>query len=182
MASPQPLRVLHAPVEIAGQMILSSVGQRELGVHATSFAQPHPFRYEPPADIVPTGRLDYLRSAIGAARAHDLVHFYFGRSFLPFQVDVRWLARIGKRVAIEFLGSDVRMPSVEATRNRNTSSARRTRLTKRRSPSPRREVQKVWDQCQRKPEVQHAGGNADHRESPGPLHDREAGREDIDAE
>jgi hypothetical protein len=118
MATAPSLRVLHAPVEIAGQMVLSVLGQRELGVDATGFARLHSFMYEPSPDIVPRpGRLAYLRAAASAVAGHDLVHFYFGQSFLPRQLDARVLPRLGKRVAIEFLGSDVRMPSVEARRN-----------------------------------------------------------------
>jgi hypothetical protein len=111
-------RVLHAPVEVAGQMMLSVLGQRELGVRAAGFARLHSFDYEPAPDIVPPrSRLGYLRAATRAVRAHDLIHFYFGQSFLPRQLDAHWLHRLGKRVVIEFLGSDVRMPSVEARRN-----------------------------------------------------------------
>jgi glycosyltransferase involved in cell wall biosynthesis len=99
-------------------MMLSVLGQRELGVQATGFARLHSFHYEPAPDIVPPrSRFGYLRAATRAVRAHDLVHFYFGPSFLPHQLDAPWLPRLGKRVAIEFLGSDVRMPSVEARRN-----------------------------------------------------------------
>jgi glycosyltransferase involved in cell wall biosynthesis len=99
-------------------MMLSVLGQRELGVQATGFARLHPLRYEPVPDIVPPrSRLGYLRAATRAIRAHDLIHFYFGHSFLPRQLDAPWLPRLGKRVAIEFLGSDVRMSSVEVQRN-----------------------------------------------------------------
>jgi hypothetical protein len=111
-------RVLHACVEIGGQMMLSVVGQRELGVKATGFARPHSLDFEPAPDIVPPrSRLGYLRAAGRAIRAHDVIHFYFGESFLPYRLDAPWLRRLGKKVVIEFLGSDVRMPSVEAKRN-----------------------------------------------------------------
>jgi len=99
-------------------MMLSVLGQRELGVQATGFARRHAFDYGPAPDIVPPrSRLGYLRAATRAVRAHDLIHFYFGQSFLPRQLDAPWLPRLGKRVVIEFLGSDVRMPSVETRRN-----------------------------------------------------------------
>jgi hypothetical protein len=99
-------------------MMLSVLGQRELGITATGFAPLHSFGYEPAPDIVPPrGRLGYLRAAARAVREHDLIHFYFGHSFLRHELDAPWFRRLGKRVAIEFLGSDVRMPSVEARRN-----------------------------------------------------------------
>jgi hypothetical protein len=113
-----PVRVLHACIEIAGQLMLSVLGQRELGVEATGFAKPHSLHYQPIPDIVPPrNRLGYLRAAERAIRTHNLIHFYFGESFLPHQLDPPWLRRLGKRMVIEFLGSDVRMPSVEARRN-----------------------------------------------------------------
>ncbi len=113
-----PLRVLHAPMEIAGQAGLSVAGLRELGVRAHTFAGVHAFRYEAAPDIVPApGRVPFLRAAAGAALRHDVLHFHYGRSFVRDQLDARMLARLGKRVVVEFHGSDVRMPSVERARN-----------------------------------------------------------------
>jgi hypothetical protein len=117
MGTTPAARVLHAPVEIAGQMMLSVLGQRELGVTAHGFAPRHSFDYPTPDIVPPEGRLGYLRAARRAVVEHDVIHFYFGQSFLPRQLDAAWLPRLGKRVVIEFLGSDVRMPSVEARRN-----------------------------------------------------------------
>lgn len=111
-------RVLHAPIEIAGQLMLSVVGQRELGIHATGLAYRHRFGYAFQPDLTPRhGRVGLFALAAGAIRSHDVVHFYFGSSFLPRQLDIRWLKRLGKRVIVEFLGSDIRMPTVEAQRN-----------------------------------------------------------------
>jgi len=114
-------RVLHAPVEVAGQAALSAFGLREIGVSSSAFARPHAFRYPIAPDIVPgSSRLDWLRSAAMTAPRFDLVHFYFGQSFLPEiarGLDVRALRLAGRRVVVEFLGSDIRMPSVEASRN-----------------------------------------------------------------
>lgn len=55
----------------------------------------------------------------GAVRDHDVFHFYYGLGFHPVLrlFDVRGLRALGKRVVVEFVGSDVRMPSVEAARN-----------------------------------------------------------------
>lgn len=114
-------RVLHAPVEVAGQLALSAHGLREIGVASQSLARLHAFRYPVAPDIVPgPSRAAWLRAAAGAVRRHDVVHFYFGQSFVPEAVghlDARLLRRAGRRVVVEFLGSDVRMPSVEARRN-----------------------------------------------------------------
>lgn len=114
-------RVLHAPVEIAGQASLSAFGLRELGVDSSAFARTHAFDYAIGPDIVPgPSRAAWLRAALAATRRHDVVHFYFAQSFVPEWmrgIDARALRRSGRRVVVEFLGRDVRMPSVEAARN-----------------------------------------------------------------
>jgi glycosyltransferase involved in cell wall biosynthesis len=114
-------RVLHAPVEIAGQAALSSLGLRARGIESHVLACRHPFGYRSPDIVLPPGRLSRARTVLAAARRHDIFHFYFGLSFLRRSpqrlLDAKALRRLGKRVVVEFLGSDVRMPSLEARRN-----------------------------------------------------------------
>ena len=117
-ARERSLRVLHAPVEIAGQSALSVRGLRQLGVSAHAFAAEHPFRYAAAPDIVPgPGRRAFLAASARALRAHDVVHYHYGASFLRGALDARALRRLGRRVVVEFLGSDVRVPSIERARN-----------------------------------------------------------------
>jgi glycosyltransferase involved in cell wall biosynthesis len=114
------MRVLHAPIEISGQASLSVRGLRACGVEADLFAAPHSFGYEPPDIVRPTSRPAYLRAALGALRSYDVYHFGFGSSFSPRSlrlVDARALRWAKRRVVVEFHGSDVRMPSLEAHRN-----------------------------------------------------------------
>lgn len=107
-------RVLHAPVEIAGQAALSVVGLRQLGVEAHQFASHHPMGYDLQPDIVaPSGRARYLAAAARAVSTHDVLHFHYGLSFVRNQLDARLARRLGKRVVVEFHGSDVRMPSIQ---------------------------------------------------------------------
>jgi hypothetical protein len=114
------VRVLYAPVDVAGQASLSVRGLRACGVDADLFAAPHPFRYDAPDIIPPARRLAYMRAMLVAARSHDVFHFSYGVSFLRPSlrlIDARSLRHAGKRVIVEFYGSDVRMPSLEAQRN-----------------------------------------------------------------
>lgn len=117
--SPALGRILHAPVDIAGQASRSVRGLRLLGARAELYAAAHPFGYEP-ADIVPPEhRLGIARTILHAAVTHDTFHFHFGESFHSRLrlADARVLQAAGRRVIVEFHGSDVRMPSIEASRN-----------------------------------------------------------------
>lgn len=49
--------------------------------------------------------------------AYDLFHFYFGKSLLPFNLDLPILKIFGKKIIINYVGSDIRLPSVEKKRN-----------------------------------------------------------------
>lgn len=112
-------RVLHAPLDIAGQASRSVSGLRRLGVEAALWAYPHPFGYEA-ADIAPPSRrIPLAWSILQTSRTYDTFHFHFGQSFHPrLQLrDAHALRAVGRRVAVEFHGSDVRMPSIESARN-----------------------------------------------------------------
>lgn len=117
----RPPRVLQAPIDIANQAALSAHGLREIGVPARCYAGEHPFAYAVGPDVVwPTRRLPYLRVAGHALRHHDVLHLHYGSSLLRSQyraIDARLARALGKRVVVEFHGSDVRMPSVERARN-----------------------------------------------------------------
>jgi glycosyltransferase involved in cell wall biosynthesis len=114
------MRVLHAPIEISGQMSLSVRGLRACGVEADLFAAPHAFGYDPPDIVRPPGRPAYLGAVLRALRSYDVFHFGFASSFSPRWlrlIDARALRLANRRVVVEFHGSDVRMPSLEAARN-----------------------------------------------------------------
>lgn len=117
----RPSGVLHAPGEIAGQAAFAARGLRQLGVRSSSFSRPHPFGYGAAPDIVPgPTRVDWIRDAWRAVRDHDVIHLYFGNSFLPpvaRGLDARAMRLSGRRVVVEFLGSDIRRPSFERARN-----------------------------------------------------------------
>ncbi len=116
------MRVLHLPVEISGQVSLSVKGLRKLGVGAFSAFGPHPFGYDPPDYPLPERRgVDtVLKWAGQIAFRFDIYHYHFAESILGgklFYLDA-WLERLrGARVVVEFWGSDVRFPDIEARRN-----------------------------------------------------------------
>lgn len=119
------MRILHCPIEIAGQVGLSVRGLRERNHYARSAFANHPFQYEN-ADLQFAGGVG-IREASGrswlALRTlgrYDVYHYHFGQSLLPSMtghLDARLNRRLGRIVVPEFWGSDVRIPSVEAARN-----------------------------------------------------------------
>jgi len=116
------VRVLHAPVEIAGQLALAAEGLRRAGVHATAYCEPHPFACGAGPDAVPAvgSPARYLRETARLVARHDVVHFHFATSFLHERrrfADARLIRRLGRRVLVTFHGSEIRRPSVEAARN-----------------------------------------------------------------
>jgi glycosyltransferase involved in cell wall biosynthesis len=123
------MRILHAPIEVAGQVGLSVFGLREIGIDARSFYAPIRFDYQLPSDYslkAKTYRLRRLELAFkmaGFARQFDLFHFHYATSFAseflgsqgyPDAVQFRKKKR---SVVVEFWGSDVRLPTLEKARN-----------------------------------------------------------------
>jgi hypothetical protein len=121
------MRVLHAPIEVAGQVALSAYGLRELGVDARAFARSGRSPYPIPPDVDPGPSLaGWLRAGFRELSEADVVHYYFGESLMRAQslmpgrikvLDARLSRLFGRRIVVEFLGTDVRLPSVEAARN-----------------------------------------------------------------
>lgn len=118
--------ILHAPLDIAGQAGLSVAGLRAIGQRAYGAFEEHPFAYERQADFPlrsggsALGRAGRLAQALRLIGRFDVYHYHFARSLLPERssyVDARINRRLGKRVIVEFWGSDVRMPGIESARN-----------------------------------------------------------------
>ena len=117
------MRILHAPTDIAGQPSLYVFGLRELNYEADGLFRAHPFDYGRPPDIPVRGRhrwqrrLFMLQKTLRFVGAYDVFHFHYGKSLLRNHLDVRLFRRAGARVVVEFWGSDIRLPSVERSRN-----------------------------------------------------------------
>ncbi len=58
-----------------------------------------------------------VRFLIQAIKEYDLFHFYFGKSLLPLNLDMPILKLCGKKILMDYLGSDIRILSVEEKRN-----------------------------------------------------------------
>lgn len=119
-----PMKILHLPVEIAGQLAITAQAQKALGHEAFSMSSPHPFGYPSAIDIVLPDRtsrwlkaVDRVGAFLRTGEAFDVFHYYFSRTLLPWMIDARYEKWRGKRIVTEFFGSDVRLPETEARRN-----------------------------------------------------------------
>ena len=121
-------RVLLGPTEIAGQVALSAVAIRAAGGEATAYTPIHRFAYAAGPDVSPPVRVGadgstHRRrwSPLRTSRlllTHDVMHYHFGASYFGHgHLDARLMRRLGKTVVVQFHGSDVRQPRIEAARN-----------------------------------------------------------------
>ena len=126
-----PLRVLHAPAEIAGQASVLARALRGLGVEAHSlaynpgFPQYRPDEMRPYDDQPPLERyLGYLASTLRNLGRWDVYHFHFGRTLIPpHNWDLPLYRSLGRRVVFHYHGCDVRdRAHMLATHTRATCS------------------------------------------------------------
>src|SRR5215831_13137927 len=114
--SEKPLRVLHAPAEIAGQASTLARALRGLGVEAHSLAYNPGFpQYRPDEqrgyDAAPPlpRYLGYFASTLRNLGRWDVCHFHFGRTLIPpHNLDLPLHHALGKRVVFHYHGCDVR--------------------------------------------------------------------------
>ncbi len=118
------MKILHAPVEVAGQVGLEVAGLRALGHEAESWTQRHAFDFRPGPDRLLRGAGWRARAQgltlVPKASGFEVVHFHGGASLLPKRTgyaDVRLLRRRHVRVVQHFCGSDARLPDTERARN-----------------------------------------------------------------
>lgn len=58
-----------------------------------------------------------IKFFVQALNEYDLFHFYFGKSLLPLNLDLPFLRLCKKRIIMNYVGSDIRLTSVEKKRN-----------------------------------------------------------------
>jgi len=111
-----PLRVLHAPAEIAGQASVLARALREFGVEAHSLAYNPGFPQYRPDEARdydargPLGRYaGYLGGLARHAGRYDVYHFHFGRTLVPpHNPDLPLYRALGAGVLFHYHGCDVR--------------------------------------------------------------------------
>ena len=113
------MRVLIAPIEIAGQMAMTARALRKLDLHAVSCDYGYkqtPYGYtcdvnlglnEKNSKVMKTAT--QLAFFLKSAFRYDVFHFNFGKTLLKKGRDIPFLRRLGKKVVMEFWGSDIRV-------------------------------------------------------------------------
>ncbi len=114
------MRILHLPLEISGQAGMTCRALRELGVEAHSLARRHPFEFENDFYLSRHRKLRRVQVALAWRRwirEYDVFHYHYATPLMESFRDVEVALAAGKRVVVEFWGSDVRIPSLEGRRN-----------------------------------------------------------------
>ena len=115
----RPLRVLHAPINVAGGPGSISAGLRRLGCTSTLLVfneRPFVRGYDRNLALAQGGgalglarnRPRQLRATAWALRGFDVLHYHFGQTLLPRALDARVARRLGKGTVFHFWGSDIR--------------------------------------------------------------------------
>lgn len=118
MTDSSKLRVFLGPYEIAGLAWGYRQGLRGIGVDAKVVTfEEHPFGY--PADVqfkfegnkyIRFLKLRMKMFILFPRWVHnfDVFHFLFGKSLLPYNLDVPILKLFGKKIVVQFVGSEIR--------------------------------------------------------------------------
>jgi len=110
------MRVFLGPSSIAGVDWGYRNGLRKLGVDADVVLRViHPFGYPYDRVLSKGGFASNYRGVVASVInlpsflcRYDVFHFSFGRSILPFKIDVPLLKKMNKGIVMSFLGSDIR--------------------------------------------------------------------------
>ncbi|MGQ9574335.1 MAG: hypothetical protein ACUVUC_03385 [Thermoguttaceae bacterium] len=124
------MKVLHLPSNVASQMAVMVRSLRDIGIEARGLVLNNSPICEATALenyplVVPNPRsprnlpalLRWWRATKEAMRWADVIHWHFGSPLLPWDLHLRYAARVGKPRLVEFWGTDIRIPEVAAAGN-----------------------------------------------------------------
>ncbi|MCM8758794.1 MAG: glycosyltransferase [Candidatus Omnitrophica bacterium] len=123
------MKVLHLPVNIASIPFYTIRGLQQIGIQAMGlvFGEKNcqtsngltVISYPDRNDLIKETRAKILFSSffIKMVRWADIVHWYFGSSRIPWNLDIKYIRLLRKPALVEWLGSDIRIPEVEFNDN-----------------------------------------------------------------
>ena len=116
------MKILHLPIDVAGQSIITKKGLNILGYKADCLSPKHRFEYE--TDLVlgkysknilkQISKLVFLFKSL---IRYNVFH-YHSKSLFSNKLDIKILKLFRKKIFIEFWGSEIRLYDIEKKRNR----------------------------------------------------------------
>jgi glycosyltransferase involved in cell wall biosynthesis len=131
MNTDRPLRVTHAPVNMAGIAYKNVEALKRRGVDARLVVfKPQPFRptefdvnLNRPDGFV-RGQLTQWRALVDLLPRTDVFHFYFGLTLVPRRLQFPILRATGRKAVFHFVGSDIRGKTPEQLAYARKANAR----------------------------------------------------------
>lgn len=111
------MRVVHSPIEIAGQMGIISRGLQQIGIDSTAFNTFHTYLgYRDFIHNVDIFELEHVYRDM--LNYFDIFHFHYGATLLPDFMDLEDIRRMGKPMIMHHWGNDVRTHAIASLNNR----------------------------------------------------------------
>lgn len=110
------LKIVHAPMEIGGQVGLLCKALNGMGHQAVGFQFYRTFQSYTD-HIIPTDKYELMKMFGEIMHYFDLFHFHYNMSIIPGYSDLDMLARSGKPMVMQHWGNDVRMGSIASAYN-----------------------------------------------------------------
>ncbi|WP_274363661.1 glycosyltransferase [Paenibacillus thermotolerans] len=110
------MRIIHAPIEIGGQVGILCNALNRMGHQATGFHRYRTF-HDYSANIRTIDKYELIKCFSEIADFYDLYHFHYNMSILPGYGDLDIVSRLNKPMVMHHWGNDVRTRSVAALNN-----------------------------------------------------------------
>jgi glycosyltransferase involved in cell wall biosynthesis len=121
------MRVLHLPNNTASQITETVLALRDIGIEARGLAHAGHITSNETIETIPARDKRNLLTSLRSSRQRreaiyaaidwaDVIHWYCGPA-LSRADDVRYARRQGKKLLVEFLGADIRVPEIERQDN-----------------------------------------------------------------
>lgn len=114
------MKVLFAPIEIANQMNTYSYGLNKLGVDSYTLTQYNNYlNYKSDFRLnLENINSNYIVKISLLIAEFDVFHLFFGQSLLPSNLDLDIINELGKKIVMNYWGSDIRIKSIAVKNNK----------------------------------------------------------------